>query len=71
MLSGEKLSFQIPEKYAGKVFILTLAKKKHGIMQEKTSDYMPRVNTKLVNCNLQVAILSLEKHINIMETIKT
>ena len=25
---------------------------KHGIMQKKTSDYMPRVNTKLVNCNL-------------------
>ena len=25
---------------------------KHGIMQEKTSDYMPRVNTKLVNCDL-------------------
>ena len=25
---------------------------KHGIMQEKTPDYMPRVNTKLVNCNL-------------------
>ena len=25
---------------------------KHGIMQEKTSDYMPRVNTKPVNCNL-------------------
>ena len=25
---------------------------KYGIMQEKTSDYMPRVNTKLVNCNL-------------------
>ena len=25
---------------------------KHGIMEEKTSDYMLRVNTKLVNCNL-------------------
>ena len=43
-------------------------------MQEKTTDYMPRVNTKLVNCNLNFflrTILSLEKHINIMETIKT
>ena len=52
MLSWEKLTFQIPKKYAGKVFILTLAKQTHGIMQEKTSEYMPRVNTKLVNCDL-------------------
>ena len=52
MLSWKKLTFQIPSKYACKVFILTLAKTKHGIMQEKTSDSMPRVNTKLVNCNL-------------------
>ena len=29
---------------------------KYGIMQEKTSDYMPRVNTKLVNCNLNFVI---------------
>ena len=51
MLSWENLTFQKLSKYAGKVFILTLAKK-NGIMQKKTSDYMPRVNTKLVNCNL-------------------
>ena len=38
-------------------------------MQEKTSDYMLRVNTKLVNYSL--IFVSLEKHLNIMETIKT
>ena len=31
---------------------IDVSQTKHGIMQEKTSDYMPRVNTKLVNCNL-------------------
>ena len=31
---------------------IDVSKTKHEIMQEKTSDYMPRVNTKLVNCNL-------------------
>ena len=29
---------------------------KHGIMKEKASDYMPRVNTKLVNCYLNFVI---------------
>ena len=38
-------------------------------MQEKTSDYMLRENTKLVNCNLN--FVTLEKHIHIKETIKT
>ena len=33
------------------VFI-DVSQTKHGKMQKKTSDYMPRVNTKLVNCNL-------------------
>ena len=31
---------------------IDVSQTKHGIMQEKTSDYMPRVNTKLVNFNL-------------------
>ena len=31
---------------------IDVSQTKHGIMQEKTFDYMPRVNTKLVNCNL-------------------
>ena len=31
---------------------IDVSQTKHGIKQEKTSDYMPRVNTKLVNCNL-------------------
>ena len=31
---------------------IDVSQTKHGIMQEKTSDYMMRVNTKLVNCNL-------------------
>ena len=52
MLSWEKLTFQIPKKYAGKGVYIDVSLTKHGIMQEKTSDYMPRVNTKLVNCNL-------------------
>ena len=29
-----------------------VSRTKHGIMQVKTPDYMRRVNTKLVNCNL-------------------
>ena len=43
-------------------------------MQEKTSDYMSRENTKLVNCNLNFLtgrFLSIEKRLNIMETIQT
>ena len=31
---------------------IDVSQTKHGIMQGKTSDYMPRVNTKLVNCDL-------------------
>ena len=31
---------------------IDVSQTEHGIMQEKTSDYMPRVNTELVNCNL-------------------
>ena len=31
---------------------IDVSQTKHSIMQEKTSDHMPRVNTKLVNCNL-------------------
>ena len=31
---------------------IDVSQTKHGIMQDKSSDYMPRVNTKLVNCNL-------------------
>ena len=31
---------------------IDVSQTKHGIMQEKNSYYMPRVNTKLVNCNL-------------------
>ena len=31
---------------------IDVSQTKHGIMQVKTSDYMPRVNTELVNCNL-------------------
>ena len=41
-------------------------------MQEKTSDDVPRVNTKLVNCNLNFVtgpFYHKKKHINIMETI--
>ena len=31
---------------------IDVSQTKHGIMQEKTSEYMPRVNTKLGNGNL-------------------
>ena len=31
---------------------IDVSQTKHGIIQEKPSDDMPRVNTKLVNCNL-------------------
>ena len=34
---------------------IDVSQTKHGIMQEKISNYMPRVNTKLVNCNLEFA----------------
>ena len=43
-------------------------------MQEKTSDNMLRVNTKLVNCNLDFVtgpFYHERKHINIMETTET
>ena len=30
---------------------IDVSRTKHGITQIKTPDYMPRVNTKLVNCN--------------------
>ena len=51
---------------------IDVSQTKHGITQEKTSDYMPRVNTKLVNCNLNFVtgpFYHKKKHINIMETI--
>ena len=31
---------------------IDVSQTKHGKMQEKISDYMPRVNSKLVNCSL-------------------
>ena len=31
---------------------IDVSQTKHGITQVKTPGYMPRVNTKLVNCNL-------------------
>ena len=74
MLSWEKLTFSDTVELRRYGVYIDVSQTKHGIMQEKTSDYMPRVNTKLVNCNLKVCprtILSLEKHTNIMETIKT
>ena len=45
----KKLTFQIPSKYASRVFILTLAKTKHVIMQMKTLDYMLKVNTQILS----------------------
>ena len=44
-------------------------------MQKKTSDYTPRVNTKLVNCNLNFVTgpfyYKKNTYENIMKTIKT
>ena len=31
---------------------IDVSQTKHGIMQEKTSEFMPKVVTKLANCNL-------------------
>ena len=52
---------------------IDVSQTKHGTMQEKTSDYILRVHSKLVNCNLNfVTGPSYHlKNINIMETIKT
>ena len=51
MLSCENLtSDNVEIRWLG-VYI-DVSQTKHGIMQVKTPDYMPRVNTKLVNCNL-------------------
>ena len=51
MLSWEKklLSDTVEKRWS--VVYIDVSQTKHGIMQEKTSDYMPRVVTKLVNCN--------------------
>ena len=38
---------------------IEVSQTKHGIMQKKTSDYMPRVNTKLVNCSLNFVFVCL------------
>ena len=55
MLSWEKdLSDTVEIRWYG-VYI-DVSQTKHGIMQEKTFDYMPRVNTKLFNCDLNVVI---------------
>ena len=49
-LGNTDFSFTVELRWWG-VYI-DVSQTKHGIMQEKTSDYMPRVNTKFVNCNL-------------------
>ena len=52
MLSWEKNDFSDAVEIRRKSVYIDVSQTKHGIMLEKTSDYMPRVNTKLVNCNL-------------------
>ena len=56
MLSWKKTDFSDTVEIRWKGVYFDVSQTKHGIMQEKTSDYMPRVNTKLVNCNLNFVI---------------
>ena len=52
---------------------IDVSQTKHGILQMKTSDYMPKVATILANCNLNFVTGTFshwKKRINIMETIK-
>ena len=55
MLSWGKTGFSDNVEIRWQGVYIDVSQTKRGIMQEKTSDYMPRVNTKLVNCNLNFA----------------
>ena len=52
MLPLEKTDFSDTVEIRWKGVYIDVSQTKHGIMQQKTSDYMLRVNTKFVNCNL-------------------
>ena len=52
MLSWEKTDFSDTVEIRWYGVYIDVSQTKHGIMQKKTSDYMRRVNTKPVNCNL-------------------
>ena len=52
MLSMGKTDFSDTVEIRWQGVYIDVSQTKHGIMKEKTSDNMPRVNTKLVYCNL-------------------
>ena len=54
MLSLEKTDFSdyVEIRWYGVYIDFGFSQTKHGIMQVKTRYYMPKVTTKLVNCNL-------------------
>ena len=52
MLSSEKDDFSDNVEIRWYGVYIDVSQTKHGIMQKKTSDYMRRVKTKPVNCNL-------------------
>ena len=52
MLSWEKTDFSDSVEIRWYGVYIDVSQTKHGIMQKKTYDYMQRMNTKLVNCNL-------------------
>ena len=52
MLSWEKTYFSDTVEICWEGVFIDVSETKHDIMQEKTSDYMLRVVTKLVNCSL-------------------
>ena len=54
MLSLEKTDFSDTVEIRWKGVYIDVSQTEQGIMQEKTSDYMPRVNTKLINCSLKI-----------------
>ena len=47
-----KTDFSDTVEIRWKGYYIDVSQTKHGIMEEKTSDFMPRANAKLVNCNL-------------------
>ena len=51
LLEKTDLSDTVEIRYQG--VYLDVSQTKHGIMQMKTPDYMPKVNTKLAYCNLK------------------
>ena len=56
MLSLEKTDFADTVEIRWYGVYIDVSQTKNGIMQVKTPDYMPKVNIKRVNCNLNFVI---------------